>query len=100
MASRAAAAQARGTQRLLAHFGEGAFLRSGERVTVVITRAVELYGDGGVVDRVVTTASFLPSASPRARDALVLEDGGEQFLLDFPLERGDKYLVDWVLVPV
>lgn len=61
--------------RLFAHFGEEAVLRGDEPVTVIVSRNVELLGEHGELDRVVTTATFDEATAPRARDPLLVLTG-------------------------
>lgn len=95
--SRASAASSRACTRILAHWGDEAVLR-GERgtVMVVLSHNVELIGEDGLVDRVVTTASIPAQYRPAAGDTL--DVGGEAWTLDAPL-RGDADLPEWVLLP-
>lgn len=88
----------RASSRLFAHFGEEAVFRGGpDTVVVVLSRNVELIGENGQVDRLVTTASLPASLNPRKGDPLVV--GMESWTLDAPL-RGAADMVEWVLLPV
>ena len=88
----------RARSRLLAHLGDEAVLRGGpDPVMVIISRNVELIGEDGLVDRVVTTAAIPAECRPAAGDSLVV--GADVWALDAPL-RSDADLSEWVLVPV
>lgn len=88
----------RASSRLFAHFGEEAVFRGAPLpVAVVLSRNVELIGDNGQVDRLVTTAALPANLSPRKGDALAV--GSESWTLD-ALLRGSGDLVEWVLLPV
>lgn len=95
--ARASAAFGRASRRLFAHLGDEAVL-SGYPVLVrvVISRNVELIGDDGLVDRVVTTATLPEECSPRAGDTLTV--GADVWTLDAPL-RSDADVPEWVLLP-
>lgn len=96
--SRAAAAFARASNRLYAHYGvEAVFRGQPAPVVVVLSRNVRLIGEDGLVDRVVTTAMLSAALAPREGDSLVV--GAEVWRLDQPL-RGDGDDVEWVLAPV
>lgn len=96
--SRASAAFTRARNRLSAHLGDEAVLRGEPTpVVVIISRNVELLGEDGVVDRVVTTAAIPAERAPAAGDSLVV--GAESWTLDVPL-RSDADLPQWVLLPV
>lgn len=85
----------RASSRLFAHFGEEAVFR-GEPASVVLSHNVQLLGEHGELDRLVTTASLPAALAPRKGDSLVV--GAESWTLDAPL-RGGADLVEWVLVP-
>lgn len=89
----------RASSRLFAHFAEEAFFRGAvEPVFVVISREVQILGEYGQVERVVTTATLASSLAPKKGDALTFS--GEAWTLDAPL-RGDRAdVVEWVLLPV
>lgn len=87
--------------RLFAHFGDEAVLRGDEPVTVIVSSNVELVGEHGIVDRVVTTATFGEAAAPRARDTLLVLTGecAGAWRLDVPLpsdRAADQR--EWVLL--
>lgn len=95
--SRIAGSFGRARNRLLFHGGEQAVLR-GEPVPVlvIISRNVELIGEDGIVDRVVTAAAIPAERFPSAGDVLTIDH--ETWVLDAPL-RSDADLPQWVLVP-
>lgn len=96
--SRASAAFSRANNRLSALLGDEAVLRGEpDQVLVIISRNVELLGESGVVDRVVTTAAIPAGRFPKAGDSLVV--GDEAWTLDVPLQS-DADLPQWVLLPV
>lgn len=99
MASRVAAAFERADDRLFAHYGEEAVLRSPPFVQVIRNEGVELIGEHGVVEQVVTTAWIRAADNPQAGDALVFENG-DAFTLDFPLSAPAASKREWVLRPV
>lgn len=88
----------RASSRLFAHFGEEAVFRGGPLpVQAVLSRNVELLGENGQVDRLVTTVNLPANLAPRKGDSLVV--GAESWTLD-ALLRGSGDLVEWVLLPV
>ena len=95
--SRASASASRARSRLLAHYGDEAVLRGeSDPVLVVISNNVELIGEDGLVDRVVTTAAIPVERQPRAGDSLLV--GSDAWTLDAPL-RSDADLPEWILLP-
>ena len=87
----------RAASRLFAHFGEEAVFRGGATpIRAVLTRNVELIGDAGHVERVVTTATLQATLKPHRGDTLVI--GAESWTLDSPL-HGDGDVTVWVLLP-
>ena len=95
--ARASAAFSRARNRLFAHLGEEAVLSSHPiPVLAVISRNVELIGEDGLVDRVVTTATLPEECAPRAGDSLMV--GADVWTLDAPL-RSDADVPEWVLLP-
>lgn len=103
MPSRAASILARANDRLFAHFGEEAVLRTGEPVTVVVSQDVAIFGEYGQIERLVTTATFRDTVVPRARDTLHILTGSAAGLwrLDEPTKRnGAEGVREWVLITV
>lgn len=98
--SRLGAATARANDRLFAHGGDEAVLRVNEPQTVIVSGNVEIFGDHGLVEQMVTTATFNASAAPRARDPLTILTGEHagSYVLDKPVERkGASSVREWIL---
>lgn len=86
--------------RLFAQFGDEAVLRGAEPCTVVMTRNVQLIGEHGQVEQVVTTAAMLASMAPRKGDPLNVTTGvaAGAWMLDAPMSGADPSLPEWVVV--
>lgn len=100
--SRIGAAFSRANDRLFAHAGDEAVLRSGEPVDVIVADNVEIYGEHGQIEQMVTTATFRLSAEPKARDALTILTGPHTgaWVLDKPVDRKGAFGVrEWILRP-
>ncbi|THF61398.1 hypothetical protein E6C76_20155 [Pseudothauera nasutitermitis] len=100
--ARAQAALDRANTRLFAHFAEEAVLRANDSLAVVITDGVEILGEYGQVEQLVTTAAFLAGAAPRAGDRLTVLTGPHAgaYTLDKPVERPAAHgLREWILLP-
>jgi hypothetical protein len=96
------AAFSRANDRLFAHAGEEAILRTSEEVDVIVADNVEIYGEHGQVEQMVTTAMFRAGVEPKARDSLTILAGPHSglWVLDKPVERKGAFGVrEWILRP-
>lgn len=86
----------RAASRLFAHYGEEAVLRGAEPVLAVEVRNVELLGEYGQVEQLVTTVTLMASAGAKPGDPLTV--GNSAWVIDKPL-RGDGYTTEFIVRP-
>lgn len=86
----------RAASRLFAHYGEEAVLRGAEPVVAVESHDVEILGEYGQVEQIVTTVTLMTAAGAKAGDPITV--GSSAWVLDKPL-RGDGHTTEFIVRP-